>query len=93
MRSLADVSYKNLEIGQVLYTAEDCGIDQSLIINAQILDRFEVDKDGLVWIHLHHRHNYEAWQRGEFHRVFLTKEEAIGYCEENNRAYSFLCGI
>ena len=52
---------------------------------------FEVDKDGLVWIHLHHRQNYEAWQRGEFHRVFLTKEEAIGYCEENNRAYSFLC--
>lgn len=91
MRSLADVSYRNLEIGQALYTAEDCGIDLSLIINKQILDRFEVDKDGLVWIHLHHRQNYEAWQRGEFHRVFLTKEEAICYCEENNRAYSFLC--
>lgn len=91
MRSLADISYRNLEIGQVLYTAVDCGIDLSLIINKQILDRFEVDKDGLVWIHLHHRKNYESWQRDEFHRVFLTKEEAIDYCEENNRAYSFLC--
>lgn len=91
MRSLADVSYRNLEIGQALYTVVDCGIDLSLIINKQILDRFEVDKDGLVWIHLHRGHNYETWQRGKFHRVFLTKEEAIGYCEENNRAYSSLC--
>lgn len=49
------------------------------------------------------RHEYEVatrkairfwdmylYDRKDFYRIFLTQDDAIKYCEENNRAYSFL---
>lgn len=91
---LADISYKDLNIGQRLFILEECGIDQSLVITTYYLAEFSVDAFGVGCIKVDDgikgRHSKFSYDWRDFDKIFLTQDDAIKYCEENNRAYSFL---
>ena len=92
--NLANTSYKDLDIGQRLFVLEECGIDKSLFIETWYLAEFSVNAFGVSCIEVEDgikgRHSRYIYDRKDFYKIFLTQDDAIKYCEENNRAYSFL---
>lgn len=94
MTDLANTSYRELDIGQKLFILEECGIDQSLCIEPWYLAEFSVNACGVSYIEvedgIRNKHSRESYERKDFDRIFLTLDDAIKYCEENGRAYSFL---
>lgn len=94
MTDLANISYRELDIGQRLFVLEECGIDQSLFIEPWYLVEFSVNAYGVSYIEVEDgikgKHSRESYDRKDFYRIFLTLDDAIKYCEENGRAYSFL---
>lgn len=90
MTNLTDVSYKDLDVGQKLFMVEECGIDNSLIVVSWHLTQFLVNALGISYIEVDRRSSTRVYHHRDFYRIFLTKEDAIQYCEENCRAYSFL---
>ena len=91
MRSLLDISYKDLDIGQKLYIVEECGIDCSYFVEPWQLIGFKVYEDtGLSEIEVKNQHHRWIYDRKDFYKFFLTQDDAIKYCDEMGVAYSFL---
>lgn len=91
MRSLLDVSYKDLDMGQKLYIVEECGIDCSYFVESWQLIGFTVYENmGLGEIMAKNKHHSYIYDRKDFYRIFLTQDDAIEYCEKMGVAYSFL---
>lgn len=91
MRSLLDISYKDLDIGQKLYIVKECGIDCSYFIEPWHLIKFVVYEDvGISEIEVTNQHHRWIYDRKAFYKMFLTQDDAIEYCEKMGVAYSFL---
>ena len=93
MSDLANTSYKELNIGQILFVLEECGIDQSLFIEPWYLAEFSVNAYGVSYIEVEDditgKHSRLSYDRKDFYRIFLTLDDEIKYSEKNVRAYSF----
>lgn len=91
MKNLSKISHKDLNIGQMLFLVEECGIDCSYFIEPYSLICFTVGRMGISEITIKNKCSQHIISRDWFGRIFTSKDDAIKYCEEMGVAYSFLC--